>query len=160
MSGSRALSLMPRRKLSSRGRYCLFWRPDERFLRQADRQVGPAASKAPRMRPPPWPYLSVAWLYRNRRGDHWPLVLTGIPLFERSQARSTRKTRPEAPKVSLQFLRCRRFGNYNDDVFAEAVDLAQAGAILRSCGAFNTDRCQAAVLIHIMAVQAQPIVTD
>ena len=101
LSGSRALSLMP--QLSSRGRYCLFWRPDERFLRQADRQVGPAASKAPRMRPPPWPYLSVAWLYRNRRGDRWPLVLTGIPLFERSQARTTRKTRPEAPRVSLQF---------------------------------------------------------
>jgi hypothetical protein len=31
------------------------------------------------------------------------LVLTGIPLFERSQARTTRKTRPEAPRVSLQF---------------------------------------------------------
>jgi hypothetical protein len=52
------------------------------------------------------------------------LVLTGTPLFERSQARTMRKTRPEAPKVSLQFSDVGDLGITMTMSSSEAVDLA------------------------------------
>src|SRR5204863_6622765 len=91
-------------RLSSRGRYCLSWRPSEHFLRRANQ---PFALAAPPKKQANWlqalPCCSAAWPYRSKRGGCWALLPTDIRWFAPVQARKTRKTQPTKQRISWQF---------------------------------------------------------